>query len=306
MTGILTTDEKHAFGGTDWSKYMAYRPAYPGSFFKRIYDYHGAKPQASWSKAHDVGAGAGIVSATLAPRFDNVIMSDPNDGYAALGHKILVEDLRIPKEKLSFLQESAEKSSVESGTIDLIAACEMLHWTDSEAAVDEFHRQLKIGGTVVITWYTWPKILGKPLAQTAWDGIFATYWEEFRPRGNLYVRAQKITNCGYESVQLPEEKWKEVKRVYINARGTLDAFKLDGEVGESKVGGSEEKIWVEGDKDWMNVKGIDWFKAYFNTTCYPCVPEERTQHLWQQLEGVLGEQAVAIETPVVMIFGTKA
>ena len=68
MTDIVTTEEHGSplYGGADWSKYMAYRPVYPKSFFKRIYDYHGAKPQASWSRAHDAGAGAGIVSATLA------------------------------------------------------------------------------------------------------------------------------------------------------------------------------------------------------------------------------------------------
>ncbi|KAJ3580104.1 hypothetical protein NPX13_g469 [Xylaria arbuscula] len=301
-------EEEHGFSvreGADWSKYMAYRPVYPGSFFKRIYDYHGAKPRAAWSKAHDVGAGAGIVSATLATRFDSVIMSDPNDGYAELGYRILVQDLEIPEEKLSFLQESAEKSSIESGTIDLIAACEMIHWTDSEIAVEEFYRQLKSGGTAVITSYTRPKILGNPPAQRAWNEIFAAYAKELGARGNLYVRGLKMASSGFESVQLPEAKWKEVKRVYINAGGNLDAFKLDDRVGDSKVGIGEERIWVEGDKDWTDVKGIDWLKAYF-ATWIPRVPEERTQHLWQQLEGFLGEQAVAIETPVVMIFGTKA
>ncbi|KAK5629873.1 hypothetical protein RRF57_005588 [Xylaria bambusicola] len=157
MACMITTAEEYGFsarGGVNWSTYVAVRPVYPPSFFKRIYAYHGAKPQAAWSQAHDVGAGAGIVSAELAGKFDRVVMSDPNDGYAALGHKILVDELGIPAAKVVFLQEGAEKSSVAPGSVDVVTACMMIHWTDTSAAVDEFHRQLKAGGTVVITYYS--------------------------------------------------------------------------------------------------------------------------------------------------------
>ncbi|KAF2971354.1 hypothetical protein GQX73_g2176 [Xylaria multiplex] len=159
--------------GIDWSKYMAHRPLYPKSFFKRIYDYHRAKPQAAWLKAHDVGAGAGIVSATLATSFDSLIVSDPNDGHTDLAHEFLVGNLGIPESKLTFLQESAEESTTESGTIDPITACIMIQWTDTDAAVNDFYRELKVGGTVAVAMYVRPLIIGNEAAQRAWQGINA-------------------------------------------------------------------------------------------------------------------------------------
>ncbi|KAI0410984.1 hypothetical protein F5X98DRAFT_368404 [Xylaria grammica] len=282
-----------ARGGVDWSTYAACRPVYPPSFFQRIYAYHGAKPQAAWSQAHDVGTGTGIVSAGLAGKFDRVVMSDPNDGYAALGYKIMVDELGIPAAKLAFLQEGAEKSSVVSGSVDLVTACEMIHWTDTGAAVDEFHRQLKAGGTVVIAYYSRPRIVGNAAAQRVLRGIFGVYAEKIGALGVLYDRGLRIVNSGLENVELPGAKWRRV-----------EPFALDDRTAESKVGEGEEKILEEAGEDWMDVKGIDWFKPYF-ATWTPRVPDEEIQDLWDQLEATLSGQHVKVETPVVLIFGTK-
>ncbi|KAI0512520.1 hypothetical protein F5B22DRAFT_615132 [Xylaria bambusicola] len=308
MSRMITTAEKYGFsgrGGVDWSTYAAYRPVYPPSFFQRIYAYHSAKPQAAWSQAHDVGSGAGIVAAGLAGRFDRVVMSDPNDGYAALGHKILVDELGIPAAKLVFLQEGAEKSSIASDSVDLVTACKMLHWTDTVLAVDEFHRQLKVGGTVVITYYSRPRIVGNAAAQQAWRDIFGAFAEKIGAMGALYDRGLRIVNSGLESVELPEAKWRGVKRIYINTGGSVEPFALDDRTAESKVGEGDEKIWEEDDKDWMDVKGIDWFKPYF-ATWTPQIPDAEIQCLWDKLEVALSGQNVRVETPVVLIFGTKA
>ncbi|KAI8944502.1 hypothetical protein F4801DRAFT_571482 [Xylaria longipes] len=150
--------------GVDWSEYVLYRPIYPESFFSRIYEYHAQKSEASWSIAHDVGAGHGIVSSTLANRFDHVVVSDPNDGYNEVARQLLVEKSGWHESKFVFLQEGAEKSSVKTGTVDLITACECMQWTNAADAVDKFARQLKPGGTMVMTYYARPLILGNERA----------------------------------------------------------------------------------------------------------------------------------------------
>ncbi|KAI0431206.1 hypothetical protein F5Y09DRAFT_305463 [Xylaria sp. FL1042] len=289
--------------GVDWSKYSAVRPIYPTSLFERIYDYHGSKPQATWSRAHDVGAGAGIVSATLATRFDSLVVSDPNDGYTTLARKILVEDLGIPESKLTFLQESAEASTVESGSISLITACEMIQWTDTDATVTEFHRQLKVGGTVAITFYTKPRIVGNDKAQRAWQAVFTAFSQKTRGL-EVYNRAYRTINTALESMELPESQWTGVKRIYINSGGSLEAFRIDDRVAESRVGKGDEKMWEEGDEDWTDVKAIDWFKSYL-ATWVPRTPEHEIQELWDELEKTLNGESVKIETPNVLVFATK-
>ena len=288
--------------GVNWSNYLAYRPQYPASFFHRIYDYHSQKPKAAWSVAHDIGAGCGIVSSSLAPRFDSVIVSDPNDGYVTLARKILVDELSIPEPKFRFLKEGAEKSSVKTGTVDLVAVCECIHWTDTDAAIQEFGRELKAGGTLAITHYTVPLIAGNDRAQSAWKAIWDAYSE--RARDESFDHAFTTVNTGYDRLEFPEEEWDAIKRIYINARGTVEAFLINDRVRESRVKAKEEKIWVEDDADWMDEQGIDWFKGYL-ATWVPRIPESEIGNLWGELELALGGKRVKIETPVAMVFAPK-
>ncbi|KAI1776947.1 S-adenosyl-L-methionine-dependent methyltransferase [Hypoxylon cercidicola] len=288
--------------GVNWSNYIAYRPIYPTSFFERIYSYHAQKPGAAWSVAHDVGAGCGIVSSTLATRFDRVVVSDPNDGYAALARKLLVEEASLPESKFRFLQETAEKSSVESGTVDLVTACECIHWTTPDVAIEEFGRQLRPGGTLVITYYTRPLIEAGERAVKAWLALWAALSQ--RSRGALYDKAYCVGNSGLESLEFPEGEWETVKRVYINAHGSLEAFEVNDLVGGSKVKEGEERVWVEDDEDWCHMHGIEWFKAYF-VTWMPSTPVAELQGFWDELEVALEGKQVKTRTPLVMVFATK-
>ncbi|KAL7620202.1 hypothetical protein AAE478_009195 [Parahypoxylon ruwenzoriense] len=288
--------------GVNWTDYLTFRPIYPASFFKRIYDYHTQKPGATLSVAHDIGAGCGIVSSTLATRFDTVIVSDPNDGYAALARNLLVEQASLSESKFRFLQEPAEKSSVESETVDMITACECIHWTNSNAAIRELGRELKPGGTLAITYYTRPLIEASERAKKAWKALWDAFME--RTQGELFDNAFPMSNTGFEHLEFPEKEWESVKRVYINAEGSVDAFTMDDRIGESKVKEVEERVWVEDDKDWHHRHGIEWFKGYL-ATWVPRIPESDIQEVWDELELALEGKHVKTKTPVVMIFATK-
>ncbi|KAI1762924.1 S-adenosyl-L-methionine-dependent methyltransferase [Hypoxylon sp. FL1150] len=288
--------------GVNWSDYIASRPVYPTSFFERIYSYHAQKPGAAWSIAHDVGAGCGIVSSTLASRFDNVVVSDPNDGYAALARKLLVEEALLPESRFRFLQETAEDSSLESGTVDLITACECIHWTTPDASIKEFSRELKAGGTLAITYYTRPLIDGHERAGKAWLALWVAFSQI--SKGGLYDKAYYIANNGLDTLEFPEEEWESVKRVYINAHGTLEAFAVNDLIGGSKVKDGEEIIWVEDDEDWCHMHGIEWFKAFL-ATWMPSTPVSALQAYWDELELALDGKEVRTRTPLAMVFATK-
>jgi trans-aconitate 3-methyltransferase len=288
--------------GANWSEYLSFRPPYPQSFFDRIYSYHGAKPFATWDAAHDIGAGCGVVSATLANRFNNVVVSDPNPGYVALAQKLLVEDSGLPADNLQFLQEGAEKSSVAPGTIDVATVCECIHWTDTEATIREVHRELRAGGTIVITHYTRPRITGNKRAERVWELI----WDEYSKRadGPLLDHAFPIINTGFESLEFPSDQWEKVTRMYINARGKLDTFRMNDRIGANKATEAEERVWVEDDNDWSDEQDIAWFKGYL-ATWVPVIPESDIQELWDELEASLGGAKARTETPIAMVYATK-
>ncbi|PQE12385.1 Methyltransferase type 11 protein [Rutstroemia sp. NJR-2017a BVV2] len=289
--------------GANWSEYLAFRPIYPKSFFERIYQYHSEKNGTAWLAAHDNGAGCGVVSSTLADRFKNVIVSDPNDGYATLAQKILTEEVGIPASRLRFLQEGAEKSSVESNSVDLVTACECIHWTDTAVAIKEFGRVLKTGGTVAITHYTVPRIVGNEAAQKAWNAIYQVYSQ--RAQSDLLTHAFRIINTGLDCLEFPANEWKAVKRIYINAQGSIDSFKTNDRVGESKVKSTDERVWVEDDADWCDEKDITWLKGYIGTWV-PVLPESEAQDLWDELEKALNGQKAKLETPVAIVLATKS
>jgi hypothetical protein len=169
-------------------------------------------------------------------------------------------------------------------------------------AVKEFHRALKSGGTVALTYYTVPRIVENPAAEKIWRQIWRAY--AARAEGKLYDHAFGIVNSAFQSIALPETDWKGVKRVYINTGGSTVPFRIDDRLAESRVGNDEEAVWEEGDKDWFDVRGIEWLKGYL-ATWVPRIPEGDIQELWDGLEGALVGGNARLETPLVMVFGTK-
>ncbi|KAI0419756.1 S-adenosyl-L-methionine-dependent methyltransferase [Xylaria grammica] len=288
--------------GVHWGDYIQYRPIYRPSFFERIYRYHSRKPCVFWRTAHDVGAGHGIVSSTLADKFHHVVVSDPNKGYGEIARQLLVEKSGLPESKFRFLQEGAEESSVESETVDLIAACECMQWTDTEAAVKEFARQLKPGGTLAMTYYTRPLIINNEPAQAIWKSLFDAY--STRASGDLLDRAFQVLNSGFDSIALPAQHWETVERVYINARQGISSFRLDGRAREDRVTEGEERIWIYDDPDWAEEQGVEWLKKYLGTWVPP-LPEAEVQGLWDELSRITDGAKVKLETPIVMVFATR-
>lgn len=290
--------------GVNWSDYITYRPIYPASFFNRIYNYHALKPLTSWVTAHDIGAGCGIVSSKLASRFESVIISDPNDGYTTLAQSLLIEKSGIPESHLRFLQEPAEKSSVGAGTVDVVTACQMLHWTDTDVAIQEFGRQLKPGGTLLVSYYGAPRIANNGRAQQLWEQIMYEFAK--RPQTPLLDQAFRICNPAYQPVDFPDYDWEDVRRIYINTHGNTEQWMLSGDdrVGESRVREGEKKIWIDGDEDWIEYQGVDWLKGHL-ATFIPRIPESEIQNLWDELTQALEGGNAKIELPVVMILATR-
>jgi trans-aconitate 3-methyltransferase len=303
--------EKPGFSapGFSWTEYIKYRPLYPPSFFKRIYDYHNSHSN-TWKTAHDVGAGAGIASQDLATKFETVILSDPNDDYVNIASERLTKEFGFPASKFKFLKEGAENSSLEAASVDLVICCEAIHWTDIPRAMEEFARQLKKRGTVAISVYGAPHIPGNPAAQAAWDKIFDLKTEQLLQMGGFLERAVRQGTSDLDTVPFPEKDWERgANRIVINTGGRSQAQRFNmKEVKkvESKVGKGDVKEVVEIDKDWVHEKDINWLKGMF-ASFLPSIPEHEIQDLWSELEGAVGgqEKKVVVAWTVVQLLATK-
>ncbi|KAK0121171.1 hypothetical protein ONS96_011352 [Cadophora gregata f. sp. sojae] len=305
-----SSEPKPGFSSPDfsWDIYIKYRPAYPRSFWDRIYNYHDSH-SGQYGVAHDVGSGAGIASHDLARKFRHVIVSDPNDNYTNIASERLISQYGHPKEKFTFLQEKGEKSSVKNATVDLLVVCEAIHWMDVDLAMEEFARQLKPGGTLAISHYGRPIMIDNPRAQSIWDRIFDIWVERNFYRDEVHTRTVKNGDTGLDVVQFSPEHWKEgVKRIWINTGGQEDAFSMSVRHTDpfpSRVGAGEVKVWIENDGDWMDEGDLQWLKGLF-ATFIPAIPEEKINDLWDEMDDAVGKgNKIRFTWPVVQLLATK-
>jgi hypothetical protein len=112
-------------------------------------------------------------------------------------------------------------------------------------------------------------------------------------------------NSGFECLGFPAEAWEGVRRLYVNALGQVETFRLDDRVGKSLVHEGEEVAFEEGDEGWLDEQGFEWFRGYLATWAKPDVPETELKPYWEELERAMDGKKVRTATPLVMVFATK-
>jgi len=294
-----TQDDKKPLGfevdGFDWNQYITHRPIYPPSFYDRIYTYHASLDGNVFDVALDAGAGPGIVAEKL-----NVAKSRLSS---------------LPSSRFEFLPEKAEESSVTSASVDLVIISMSIQWTDVPAAISEFARVLKSGGTLYIVNYAFCTILDNPKADAICREIVMDFIDRFqknpehiRRMGN---RALKTMSCGFDNVGFDAHVWKGVKRVFVNCEGDNTKLqppaRFEVDRGANEVGENEERVFVEGDTAWVT-QGCDmeWFKQAFTTYEIEGKVED-SREKWMELEESLGgkDKKAKVIWPSVHIFATK-
>ncbi|KAH6714066.1 S-adenosyl-L-methionine-dependent methyltransferase [Leptodontidium sp. MPI-SDFR-AT-0119] len=304
------TIEKPGFSApsSSWDEYIRYRPAYPPSFWNRIYNYHSSH-LGQFGVAHDVGAGAGIASQDLARNFEKVIVSDPNDNYTTIASVRLITQSGYPKEKFTFMQERGEESSVESATVDLLVVCEAIHWMEIDVVMKEFARQVKPGGTLAISHYGRPVMVDNVAAQGVWDRMFDVWGERNFYRDEVHTRTIRNGVTGLDVIPFSMDHWEEgVRRVWINTRGKDDAFSMSVKHTDpfpSRVGEGDVREWIEDDGDWVDEKDVQWLKGLF-ASFIPTIPEDEIKELWDEMEDVVGKgKKVRFAWPIVQLIARR-
>src|SRR2546428_1340971 len=95
----------------------------------------------------DVASGTGLLSELFLTNGNPVIGVEPNDDMRIFAEKSLG---KFPK--FLSLRGTAERTSLESTSVDLVTVGQALHWFDCEAASKEFARILKPNGHVCIAY----------------------------------------------------------------------------------------------------------------------------------------------------------
>ncbi len=120
-------------------EYRKFRPTYPAELFSYL---------ASLSNHHhrvwDCATGTGQSARSLSNYFSEIIATDAS--------KTQIENA-IETSGVTYRIAKAEKSGIESNSIDLITVAQALHWFNMDAFSKEANRVLKNGGIIAVWSY---------------------------------------------------------------------------------------------------------------------------------------------------------
>lgn len=95
----------------------------------------------------DVGAGTGIWTRMVNSRgVKSAIAVEPNEDMRKYG----LDD--SSGTSIQWLEGSAEKTTIDDSSVDLLTMASSFHWADFDAATREFHRVLRDGGRFAALW----------------------------------------------------------------------------------------------------------------------------------------------------------
>ncbi len=117
------------------------RPSYPREALDWLVRQAGL---GAGDRVVDVGAGTGKLSAGLVQIGLEVIAVEP------LAEMRAVLSERLPSVRI--LDATAEELPLEAGSVAAVVAAQAYHWFAADAALTEFHRVLRAGGTLALVW----------------------------------------------------------------------------------------------------------------------------------------------------------
>lgn len=124
--------------------YARYRPGYPDELFDYL---AGLTPE--HELAWDCATGSGQAAVGLARHYRSVLAADASPEQISRAE---------PHPRITYRVEPAEKTALESRSVDLAAAAVAVHWFDFEPYYAEVRRVLKPGGAIAVWTYHRPQV----------------------------------------------------------------------------------------------------------------------------------------------------
>ncbi len=124
--------------------YVKYRPDYPKEVLQLFRDEINLQDD---SVIADIGSGTGISARLFLENGCRVFGVEPNAAMRAAAENFLKG---FPKFKS--VNGTAENTTLENETVDLVVAAQAFHWFDKEKTREEFKRILKKKGFVALLW----------------------------------------------------------------------------------------------------------------------------------------------------------
>lgn len=143
MTTKPATDPTRRFSSRV-ENYVKFRPGYPAAVVQLLRDECGLTSDAVVA---DVGSGTGLLTELFLKNGNRVFGVEPNREMRRAGEKFLAG-----YERFTSIAATAEATTLDEGSADLVTAGQAFHWFDCEKAKVEFARILKPDGWIALVW----------------------------------------------------------------------------------------------------------------------------------------------------------
>ncbi|KAK4542082.1 hypothetical protein LTR36_007113 [Oleoguttula mirabilis] len=237
----------------EWELYKRAGPKYPASLEQLFMKYH-EKHSNSWQLAHDLGAGSGVYSPTLARFFRHIHVSDPTTSGIATSRQLLSAwSTQNPKSRGRFTfsvnkpEEAAECAT--DSSVDFAVITESAHFaTDIEATVRSVAQTLTTGGTLaIITHRPISNVVGNEKVKEAVRSMFDAWGRKpWDVACGDSTKSRQQFSLGLDFVPLPEELFKreETRRITINTHGRArELFHVPDNEEEEDTPMSPAEMW---------------------------------------------------------------
>lgn len=182
--------------------YALYRPPYAYEAIEALIDIIGL--DSTWNVA-DIASGTGNVSRHLTDKVGRIFAVEPEE---AMRHQAELLLSKYP----SFVSvaATAEKTTLDDNSIDLITVGQAFHWIDWTVALEEFKRILKPDGWIAFLWNQYEttpdmdmNFIFKPGTQVrkSYPVVFDEGWTEFLGGIRSASRNPSPGDEGYEEFE---------------------------------------------------------------------------------------------------------
>ncbi|KAF6823469.1 yhr209w-like protein [Colletotrichum plurivorum] len=293
--------------------YIAHRPPYPDSMWKLWTSYH----QGPLSSFHDIGSGSGNGAEALLSRVtpppSHVVLTDPQeqnivDCRARFGD-------RFPGTRFTYRTGRGEdpwEPPASLDQVDLVMACESLHWTVLEPTLASIARSLRKGGTFAAVIYgPFPGITNNSAANAAFKSFIGEHSSFLLKQDWMTENWKRVARQmfhGMDSVALGDDVWEDVKRIEVNCRDGWYAKnyeKIEGTADPVGHLGTSERVTIDDSEDWQITGSAEWLKQSLQSMKFGFTEDSWKSPKWREMEEAAGGGPLELQWQVHMILARR-
>ncbi len=193
--------------------YVKYRPDYPDALITLLQKEIGLSPD---SITADIGSGTGISSELFLRHGVTVFAVEPNTPMRHAAEEWLGRNPQFHS-----VNGTAEATTLDSESVDVILAGQAFHWFDQQATATEFRRILKPEGSVVLFWNS-RRTSGNPFLED-YEALLHRYGTDYQQINHQNISDQNIEDFFAPNTVKKRTLYNEQVCDFDGLRGRLES-----------------------------------------------------------------------------------